>query len=117
LVIIDRTGGTFTQQEIADASGLDKTNILRIIDNLSEKKLVIRVQKPDDRRAYLIQLTDNGKNTMPRVNTAIKELNKVSFSGLSNHEVEAFYKTIHTINANLAGFPDDGLGFSIKDKS
>ena len=117
LVITERTNGTLTQQEIADASGLDKTNVLRIIDNLSEKQLLIRVPKPDDRRAYLIQLTEGGKEIMPNVNTAINELNKACFNGISQEEIDAFYRIMDKINNNMELFPDEGLDFSIKDNT
>ena len=117
LVIVERAKGTLTQQEIADASGLDKTNVLRIIDNLSEKELLVRVPKPDDRRAYLIQLTKEGRSIMPKINAAIQELNNACFSGLSQAEIDAFYRTMDTINNNMKLFPDEGLDFSIKDNS
>ena len=116
LMIIDRYKGALTQQEIADTLGLDKTNILRTIDLLSEQKLVIRTPKPTDRRAHLIQLTKKGENTMPEINAAIQKLNELAFSSLSKEEEDRFYKTIAKINENLAAFPYEGLGFTIKEK-
>jgi len=116
LIIIDRYNGTLTQQEIADTLGLDKTNILRIIDLLSEQKLVIRTQKPTDRRAHLIQLTKKGDQKMPEINAAIEKINQLAFSKLSGEEAQVFYRTLDKVNENLAAFPYEGLGFSIKEK-
>jgi MarR family transcriptional regulator for hemolysin len=117
LIIIDQYKGTLTQQEIADTLGLDKTNILRIIDVLSDQKLVIRAQKPTDRRAHLIQLTKKGEKKMPEINTAIKNLNQLIFTNSTNAETEVFFNTLGNINKNLASFPYEGLGFTIKEKN
>ena len=116
LIIIDRYKGTLTQQEIADTLGLDKTNILRIIDLLSEQKIVIRAQKPTDRRAHLIQLTKEGEKIMPEINSAIENLNQLAFSKLSKEEANIFYNTLAKVNDNLATFPYEDLGFTIKEK-
>ena len=116
LIIIDRYKGTLTQQEIADTLGLDKTNILRIIDLLSDQKLVIRAQKPTDRRAHLIQLTKKGEQKMPEINSAIEKLNQLAFSKLPKEEASMFYNTLAKVNDNLAAFPYEGLGFTIKEK-
>ena len=98
LIIIDRYKGTLTQQEIADTLGLDKTNILRTIDLLSEQKLVIRNPKPTDRRAHLIQLTKEGEKIMPEINTAIQKLNELAFSSLTSEEENKFFETIARVN-------------------
>lgn len=114
LLIIDKADGTMTQQEIADSCGLDKTNVLRIIDSLSENNIVKRVRKPDDRRAYLIQLTAKGKKTMPEINKTVKELNKLAFAGLSERQINTFFRTLDTINNNILDLPSESLVMSIK---
>ncbi len=116
LLIIDKGKGMLTQQEIADSCGLDKTNVLRIIDSLSDGKIVKRVRKPDDRRAYLIQLTPKGKKAMPEINKTVKELNKLAFTGLSDRQINSFFKTLDTINNNIIDLPLESLVVSIKGK-
>ncbi len=49
------------QQVFADALFKDKTAILRLIDTLEKKEMVIRQKDPHDRRNNLIFLTDKGR--------------------------------------------------------
>jgi len=114
LMIIDRAEGTLSQQEIANSCGLDKTNILRIIDSLSDNKIVKRVRKPDDRRAYLIQLTEKGKKILPEIHKSVKELNGLALKGLSERQVSSFYKTLDIIHNNIIDLPSENLVMSIK---
>ena len=114
IVIIDKTSGTLTQQEIADALQLDKTNILRIIDNLSEKGYVKRTEKPDDRRAYIIKLTAKGTKALPEIYKAVKDLNKTALSGLTAKQIKLFYSTIELIGKNISNLPADTLIISFK---
>ena len=116
IVIIDKTNGTLTQQEIADTLQLDKTNVLRIIDNLSEKGYLKRTEKPDDRRAYIIKLTAKGTKVLPEIYKAVEELNKTALSGLTAKQIETFYSTIEIINKNISDLPADTVIMSFKSK-
>ena len=109
IVMIDKNGGTLTQQELADECGLDKTNILRIIDNLEKKGLVRRAPKLDDRRAYLIKLTPKGKKLIPIINKAVGDLNKKALSGISDGQRRSFFKTLDKISKNLDNLPAEKL--------
>jgi len=114
MVIIDKTNGTLTQQEIADSLQLDKTYVLRIIDNLSEKGYIKRTEKPDDRRAYIIKLTAKGTKVLPEIYEAVKEMNKTALSGLTAKQIETFYSTIELINKNISDLPADAVMMSFK---
>ena len=114
IVIIDKTKGTLTQQEIADTLQLDKTNVLRIIDNLSEKGYLKRTEKQDDRRAYIIKLTVKGTKILPEIYKAVKELNKTALSGLTAKQINTFYSTIEVISKNISDLPADTVIMSFK---
>ncbi len=49
-----------TQQALSERVEKDQTNITRIIDKLEKKEFVKRCVHPDDRRAFLILLTEKG---------------------------------------------------------
>ena len=114
-VIIDKTNGTLTQQEIADALQLDKTNVMRIIDDLSEKGYLKRTEKPDDRRAYIIKLTAKGTKVLPEIYKAIEELNKTALSGLTAKQINVFYSTLEVISENIAKLPSEPITISFKN--
>jgi DNA-binding MarR family transcriptional regulator len=53
--------GPLTQIELATRLAVDRTAMVYLIDELEETGLVRRVRNPDDRRAFLINLTEKGR--------------------------------------------------------
>ncbi|MBN4065982.1 MarR family transcriptional regulator [Candidatus Amoebophilus asiaticus] len=114
LVIANRGDGEFTQQDIANECQFDKTNMVRIIDGLSEKGYLKRVPKENDRRAYSIVLTTKAKQILPEIYAAIKDLNKQALKGLSKKEVKIFYEIIDKVEGNIAHLPSEEVEINIK---
>jgi len=115
LVIIDKCNETYTQQEIANTCGLDKTNVLRIIDSLSDRGLIKRTQKKDDRRAYIIKITEKGRKILPEIYQAVEDLNSMALAGLSERQISTFYKTLEAIKTNISELPAESLVMSLKN--
>ena len=115
IILIHKTESTLTQQELADSCGMDKTNMLRTIDTLQNKGLVKREPKEDDRRAYVIRLTQKGEKVIPVVKKAFKALNKKAMDGLSERQVNSFYKTLDKITENIASLPAEEVLVSLKN--
>ena len=113
--LIQKTGGMLNQQELADLCGMDKTNMLRSIDTLQLKGLVKRVKKADDRRAYVIKLTPKGEKIVPLIHKSFRALNKKALEGLSERQVNSFYKTLETITGNIASLPSDEILISMQN--
>ncbi|GAB3453984.1 MarR family transcriptional regulator [Streptomonospora sediminis] len=55
--------GPMTQQEMGQRLGIDRTTIVGLVDALDQHGLVERRRSPDDRRAYLLTLTPDGRET------------------------------------------------------
>jgi MarR family transcriptional regulator for hemolysin len=53
--------GEFTQTELAQAIGLDKTTMVVTLDHLELDGLAVRRPSPTDRRVRVIEVTDAGK--------------------------------------------------------
>jgi MarR family transcriptional regulator, transcriptional regulator for hemolysin len=67
-----------SQGELADKDLQDHPNITRMLDMLEKRQLVIRTADPQDRRKFLIFLTEAGKNLMTQIfPLAIEERKKV----------------------------------------
>lgn len=60
LLIIDTSPGC-KQQDIADALGIQRPNLVALVDTLVEKQLVVRQVNQDDRRSYALALSPAGK--------------------------------------------------------
>lgn len=76
-----------TQAELSEKGQIDRTTIGGLIDRLEKSGLVERCQHPQDRRAYKIHLTDNGRQLEePLSNCAQRALQQFT-AGLSETEV------------------------------
>jgi len=115
LILINKTNSTLTQQELADSCGMDKTNMLRAIDLLQEKGLVERRQKPEDRRAYVIRLTRQGEKIIPVINKSSRTLNNKALEGISESQINSFYRTLDKITENIASLPAEEVMVSLKN--
>lgn len=69
LLIIAESAGC-KQQDIGEALGLYRSNLVAVIDELFGRGLIHRAVNPDDRRSYLLSLTDKGVAFMPSINAA-----------------------------------------------
>ena len=58
--------GEFTQKELADMVGLDKTTMVVTVDALEAAGLAERVPSPHDRRARVISVTAAGESVVER---------------------------------------------------
>lgn len=58
--------GTYTQQALADAIGLDKTTMVVAIDALEAQGLAERLPAENDRRARVIKVTPAGKRLVAK---------------------------------------------------
>jgi MarR family transcriptional regulator for hemolysin len=102
LVIIHKMGEKCCQKYIADALKVDKTMMVSLLDDLTEKGFIKRVQNPADRREYWIQLTPKGKKGMPEILTKVSRLNKKIMKGVEiskmNRELKIIYENLLAIS-------------------
>lgn len=76
-----------TQAELAEKSQIDRTTIGGLVDRLEKTGLVQRQSHPQDRRAYRVMLTANGRQLEPMLNEAIIRAREQFTAGLSEAEI------------------------------
>lgn len=101
LVLIDEAEGPITQKELAERIMTDKVSVLRMVDHLSEKGMLVRRCNPDDGRSYHLELTDEGKALLPRIRKAIEDANRISLQGFTEEEVSDFENGLRRVMKNL----------------
>jgi MarR family transcriptional regulator, transcriptional regulator for hemolysin len=114
VVVINRLGGSVTQQQLADILRTDKVTMVRIIDYLSKKGFVKRKRNKSDRREYFIELTDKAAKSLPDIKNALKEANDSTFKDISEQEIERFYKILEKIIFNLSALQADKVDLNFR---
>lgn len=59
-----RAGRIRSQRELGAALGIDKSTLVRIVDDLERRNLLKRQRTPNDRRAYEIVITEEGEQRL-----------------------------------------------------
>ena len=75
-----------SQAEIGERLGIDRNTMVILIDDLEGKSLVIRRRDPSDRRAYLVSLTEAGREVLTQATAAARRTNDEVFAPLSPEE-------------------------------
>ncbi|KZE68819.1 hypothetical protein AWM68_00650 [Fictibacillus phosphorivorans] len=75
-----------SMQQTADNLGVDITTFSRQIQTLIKAGLVSKTPYPNDKRIYLLSLTEKGEQTASHIDTIINKRLMESFSRLSDFE-------------------------------
>jgi DNA-binding MarR family transcriptional regulator len=78
-----------TQAQIADALGYDRSLIVRLLDELEERELVIRKRDPEDRRRHVVKLTPEGHSALLELRAVVQRLEDDFLAPLDADEQEA----------------------------
>ncbi|KQY83028.1 transcriptional regulator [Paenibacillus sp. Root52] len=94
-------GEGVNQKEVALRVFKDQPTTARIIDLLEKKGWVERQTSEQDRRAYLLYLTTEGRTMLDNLVPIEREMNKELAEGIPEDQMEAFKHTLSLINHNL----------------
>ncbi|MCR6485568.1 MarR family winged helix-turn-helix transcriptional regulator [Amycolatopsis sp. OK19-0408] len=96
-----RSGGVRSQRELGATLGIDKSTLVRIVDDLERRGLVNRRRAPEDRRAYEIVLTDAGEQRL----TEAGELFSGAMTGLLEVLAEPERRQLHDLLTRFVDQP------------
>jgi len=84
---------------LADALGLEASSLVRVIDLLIENGLIERHEDPQDRRAKLLQLTQDGQTRAAQMEAALIPFRRNLFAEFDQADVEACLRVLTGIQA------------------
>jgi DNA-binding MarR family transcriptional regulator len=85
-VLSTAQAGRYTQSELAELVGVDKTTMVVTVDELERLGLARRVPSPNDRRVRLIEVTTAGARAVTKAAKIIDQVQEEVLSVLSEDE-------------------------------
>ena len=89
--------GEYTQKELADMIGLDKTTMVVTIDELERAGLAERVPSTTDRRARIIRVTPAGKRVVAKGEVVVDEIQRDVLASLPASEAKRFMESLECL--------------------
>ena len=85
LAVLDE-GSRETQGAIADALGYDRGQLVGLLDELEDRRLVERRRDPADRRRHIVRLTPAGKRALAKLRALARQLDDDFLASLDEDE-------------------------------
>ena len=86
-----------SQAELGAHAGLDRGDVVRLVDGLAAAGLVARTVDPSDRRRNIITLTDQGHHRLYELDAAIGRAQDRALARLTPDERERLVSLLHRL--------------------
>jgi MarR family transcriptional regulator for hemolysin len=86
---------------LADALGLEPSSLVRVIDLLIDSGLVERHDDPQDRRARILQLTEDGKTRAAQMEEALIPFRRSVFAGVDPADIDTCLRVLTGIQSRI----------------
>jgi MarR family transcriptional regulator, transcriptional regulator for hemolysin len=96
-VLSTARAGEFTQKELADIIGLDKTTMVVTVDELERAGLAERVPSTTDRRARIIRVTPAGKRAVVKGERIVEEIQRDVLAALPTGEAKSLMDALERL--------------------
>lgn len=100
ILIILHKDATISQNELANLIFKDKASITRMIELMVKKEYLIRDLHKEDRRKFILEITEKGKKTLDLIAPVITLNRKTALDGFSLEEIALLDKMLHKIITN-----------------
>lgn len=98
-------GSGCTIGELCRVLGYDSGAMTRLLDRIEKKGLVRRVANPDDRRSYLVELTEQSAALVPKARRQVQDVFGDLLQGFAESEAVALKAALEKILENAARGP------------
>jgi DNA-binding MarR family transcriptional regulator len=88
--------------QLAKELGIDPPGTTRLLDRLESKGLITRRPDPTDRRAILVEATEEGRALLPHIGPVFGQMGAALLKGLDRTESERFTTLLRMCLANVS---------------
>jgi DNA-binding MarR family transcriptional regulator len=93
--------GPMSQQALGDALDIDASNLVALLNDLEDKRLITRRRDPDDRRRHIVEITETGVERLADVGVAVADVEERLLSALDDDQRAQLEELLTTIAASL----------------
>jgi DNA-binding MarR family transcriptional regulator len=86
--------GPLSQQRVADRLGLDRSDLVKVLDRLEAAGWVLRERDTEDRRRHVLTLTEAGRATVEKVEEVSSAVTAELLGRLSPAEQETLHRLL-----------------------
>lgn len=90
-----------SQRQLGAAINKNPANMTRILDRLEAKSFTVRHPDPQDRRSYLVFLTDRGRTALDEVKGVFEAFSARVHSGVTSEMARTTRKVLGIMAANV----------------
>ena len=90
-----------SQKLLAELSGKDQSTLTRILDILERKNFIERHPSKEDRRSFVIHITEDGLSISKEVAPFLEEIFKGILKGISHEKLTIYIEVLLQIDENI----------------
>lgn len=88
------------QNQLAELVFKDVASITRIIDLLVKKEYLVRSTHSDDRRRFVLEITEKGRDVIAKAGSIVNENRSIALNGLSDANINQVQSLLRQIIEN-----------------
>jgi MarR family transcriptional regulator for hemolysin len=90
-----------SQKILSEVSGKDQSTLARILDILERKTFIQRHPSKEDRRSFVIHITDEGLNITKKVAPFLEDLFNILLKDISGEKLKIYSEVLLKIDENI----------------
>ncbi len=90
-----------TSKFIAEELDFDKPTVSGIVTRLEDKIMIKRTPHPEDKRSFILSLTEEAKKLIPVIEILSEKVTQMSLSNLSQEQCEQFRDFLSIVDSTL----------------
>ncbi|WP_246202519.1 MarR family winged helix-turn-helix transcriptional regulator [Virgibacillus doumboii] len=93
--------GRITQKTLSERSDKDQATLTKILDLLEKHGYTDRVRNPEDRRSFLVQITEKGFNLVEEVGPFLQDVYRDIVEDIDQEKLSLYQEVLTSLEKNI----------------